>query len=79
MTFTEFSCKKNTKNWSNHVFWLQILNYETCVLQLYYTTTYCNEFFCCVCKLVIVLYLSSEVKPRSSAGLTYFHLCIYFP
>ena len=51
------------------MFWLQILNYETCVLKLYYTTTYCNKFFCCVCKLVIVLYLSSEVKPRSSAGL----------
>ena len=30
MTFTEFSCK----NSSNHLFWLKILNYETCVFRL---------------------------------------------
>ena len=37
------------KNSSNHVFWLQILNYETCLLQIFHhpmTTRWINPSDC---------------------------------
>ena len=58
MTFTEFSCKKTSKkNSSNQAFWLQILNYETCVLsvklktkvkQKYSLTTKIVNYYCLI-------------------------------